>query len=1046
MPESFVIYRSSAGSGKTYTLVKEYLLLALKNPQENYRHILAITFTNKAMQEMKNRIITSLAEFSTGKSHPMKDELIKSLGINEKEFLKRCKMLQEKILHEYSYFSISTIDAFFQKIIRSFTKELGLYGQYQLELNQDLVKLQAIDNLLADLKEDQDITKWVVKFAEEQLDDGRNWDIRRSLSEFAGEIFKESFAEVEDQLPDATSIKEFQASLSKEIKIFEQQLYSYSHQAMIGMEKNNVAVEDFKYNKGGALAFLYKVGDNNIEDPKNRSTKGCHDIDEWVSKKDPRYDSLAAIAEQHLMPILQDAVDFYHKNKERYYSALAAIKFIYGFGLLADLGKKVREYKHDRDLLFIQDATKLIQALMKETDTPFIFEKIGTFYNHYLIDEFQDTSALQWRCLHPLVFDTVSSGNMNMVVGDTKQSIYRWRGGDWSLLQHQVIEDLYPHPHKLMLLNNNFRSGGEIISFNNSLFNQLPREILDITAGEIEGIKDESIKLFEQIAGVYNEATQKIPLDKKEQGYVRISFIENNEDDHWTEQVLPLFIEQLEDLLKRGYHLKDVAVLVRKKDEAALVAQHLLNFSNSDGSPKYPVLTNEALLIKNSRAVMVLINTLRFMQSYDDQIALAELIYHHQRIFDSNNNISFHDIFNREKKVNLEILPFDLEKEKNYLMHLPVEEAVEHLIRLYDLPGESGEAAYLQTFQDKVLEFGRSEGNDIGSFLLWWEEKGQNESINVPSGLDAISIMTIHKAKGLQFPVVIVPFTSWAINSSSRTILWAEGTEEPYDGKRLPLKFTGDLSKTIFKDYYFQEKLQAALDSLNMLYVAYTRAEQELYSFAPSDSKYPNIGTYLLSSLSNEESELYKLWSPQSMTYESGKKSVFSRKEESIPEQVTIEKYLSHSWRERLVIKKISSEHAGLHEKVLRGTRMHHLLSKIKYKRDLTEKSFFTSFQDEELKKDLEEAISHPDIVDFFSPSYKVLNEKSILSKDNIFRPDRVVIKEDEAIVIDYKWGEKQNHYKNQIKIYLELLRSMGYNKTAGYLYYVDQKSVEKVA
>lgn len=1035
---SFHIYKSSAGSGKTHTLVREYLALALRDPAQSYKHILAITFTNKAMQEMKNRIINTLSAFSKGEPHAMTGELMEILQIPEIEFQKRSSILLDKILHEYSYFSISTIDAFFQRIIRSFTKELGLYGQFQLELDTEMVKIRAIDELIDNLQDDNDLTKWIVRFAEEKAEEGKSWNIKNALKDLSDEIFKESFVNLEENLPDAKKVKKLQQQLIGEIKAYEETLKKKAAAAIHVYENGSFGPEDFN-NNTNPIKYCYAILNGRLE-PSDSQTMGGEEIRKWIKKSDLDNTALVNFVENELMPLFSEIISFHKSAKIKYNSAKVALNYIYGLGLLTNIANHIHGFKQDNDILFISDATKFITKLIQDSSSPFIFEKVGSFFQNYLIDEFQDTSAMQWNCLQPLIFDTISAENKSIVVGDTKQSIYRWRGGDWTLLEETIVQDLLPQPSSIHQLNSNFRSDGNIVQFNNDLFTNLPSSLFQECIDDDEPTA-ETKALVEKVKSVYEEVGQETHESKINKGYIRIQFLHNDKDDDWQADAISEVKRQIDDALERGYNLSDIALLVRKGKEATLLAQVLLNEENTDKTTKYAVITEEALLIKNSSVVMTIISALKFLQNRRDHVALAEIINNYQETH-GNVETEYHQIVDENRNPRKDILPFDIEAERVRLLQLPMEEVVERLIRLFDLPGPSGEEAYLQTFQDMVLEFGRSQGNDIDSFMEWWEEKGIKRSINVPSGVDAIHIMTIHKAKGLQFPIVIIPFADWEVNSKSYTILWGSSEENPYNNIPLPLRYVKQMGSSVFHNYYYQEKIQSALDSLNMLYVAFTRPVNELYAFAPN--KNGRIAKFLLKEIEKEGTTFNMFYNPQEQIFQAGEKLIIEEKRSNTEDQVALSNYQSFEWRDRLVVKKIGS--GELNEQARRGTHMHSLLSKISYMDDLAELSYFKDFPDKELLQELMKVISHKDIKPFFQREYEVLNEYSILYKGLTYRPDRIVTKSDEAVVIDYKWGAPKSIYIDQIRNYASLLTQMGYEKTSAYLYYVDHQKVEKVA
>lgn len=1051
MPQNFIIYRSSAGSGKTYTLTKEYLKLAFRH-DNYYKHILAVTFTNKAMQEMKTRIINKLSGFSHGEIDAMGEEIMQYAKLDAATFQKTSRQLLTELLHGYSNFSVSTIDSFFQKVIRSFAKELGLAGTYRLELDHELLLIQVVDELLLEATKNKQLREWLIDFAKDNLFEGGNWDVRTNIRGLAKELFQENFKAIEkDILSQGPGItKKLKAAVSYITNEFETYMDALGSSGTDLMNKHNVSFEDFSYGRSGAVFYLEKIKKDikKYEIPKRLAD--AFEKANWYTKKSSSKTILDTLLADGLENILRDAVSYYEQHAEAYHTAIHVRKFIYQYGLLADLTQKLNEYKSENDIMLISDATSFLKELVQDADAPFVYEKVGSFYNHYLIDEFQDTSGFQWDSFRPLVEESLAQGYKNLVVGDVKQSIYRWRGGDWELLLEKIEEDVGRTRTHRVDLDTNYRSEGRIINFNNQVFDLLPKIM------QAEGSEQAA---WQDIIKVYQGAAQKVPLHKQseEKGFVKIKFLQDDEESKWKGKVtdeLPVLIENLQD---KGFALKDIAVLVRRNDDGKEVVNCLSAYQGSGNAKpgyRYDVVSNESLFLSASPAIQLILSALSFLQDKNNKVTQGEMVYFYQKLFYPGADQA--DIFHAVNEDKFALLPDELENKMSSILYLPFYELVENLIDIFKINELIDQFAYLQTFQDIVLKFSQNEKSDISSFLEWWEERGVKESIKVADDLDAIRILTIHKAKGLEFPAVIIPYCDWPVDHGNiKPVLWCETDKEPYRNLHLPLKYKSDMEKTYFQEYYETEKMKAHLDSLNMLYVAFTRAAHSLHVFAP-EGKNKGIAKVLSSTLNNQDFSLKDSFDIKKASFEYGDADVPYKKKVGNKEvPLTLTSYNHFSWRNKITVKQRADdfvEDTEKRKKINYGILMHKLLAKVKYMgdadRSLKELFFeegLNAEQEEQLRTLIHDLLSNKEAKQWYTPEYRVMNEASILTSNEEYRPDRVIVKGKEAIIIDYKTGLPKKTDHQQLKVYIQLMNEMGYRPAKAYLWYLANNEVVEV-
>lgn len=1008
---------------------------------------------------MKDRILSYLDDFANGRANELAEELKKELGLDANTFRERSQDVQREILHNYSQFSISTIDAFFQRVIRSFTRESGLMGDYRLEIDQDIVLEEVINDLIDELGSNKELTEWVVEFAKDSLENERAWDVRASLRQFAQEIFREEFKVIEDDIIKETNDHNFFKELKNKLwQTKNSFLHKVSKPALEALEiirARGWDITEFSYGKNSGLItffemFAFQKSLKDMKEPGDRIQNYFTKPEKWPGKTATNPADMVATAEKQLVPIIHQLLDTFHREYKDALSAELVLRNMYVFGLIADISRKLREYKERNNTMLLADAPKFLNGVIAGSDTPFIYEKVGSFYRNFLIDEFQDTSGYQWKNFLPLLTNSLDQGNRSIVVGDVKQAVYRWRGGDLKLLQEQIEKQIGPDRVNTIELDTNYRSAARIIRFNNALFRNAASIVKDFTGGELPeaSFRDVAQKDF-----------------KKHEGFVQLQFIQDTEDRSWLEQAMENIPKQLEQLQQAGVKLNDIAILVRKNSEGQQIAAKLLHYKNSpeaDPSCRYDVISNESLRLDGASCINLLLAALRYLQFPEDSIARAQLSYEYARITNPEQQLS--EVFKVANQVFFENnLPDGFSKSKAWLKRLPLFELTETLIDMFGLGNIKGELSYLQAFQELVLEFYSREKNDVGAFLEWWEDNKHKQSLQISGEVDAAQIVTIHKSKGLQFKYVLIPFCSWGMDHDrfNAPLLWVNSEVRPFNNAgHLPVEYSSRLKETCFSDFYSEEYVRSYLDNLNLLYVAFTRAEQALLVTAPhpksKGAQGNTVARLVMDSIERDE-ELKRNWDPNTMRWKAGElTAVF---EEKKPEAGTLQLavYPASRWRDKLVIKRQSVSHfdhsAEQQEAVTRGIQMHAVLSRIRYTEDIPEmlraivqEGLITEDEQQPLTSQLDELLTNPVIKDWFSKNWTVRTEVPIiLPSGDENRIDRLLIKEKKAVVVDFKTGIRSRDDLKQVKDYISILRQMNFTEVDGFILYIKEQEVINV-
>ncbi|MGC4022077.1 MAG: UvrD-helicase domain-containing protein [Cyclobacteriaceae bacterium] len=1053
MQKTFHIYRSSAGSGKTRTLAKEYLSLALRFRSDYFKHILAVTFTNKSTQEMKNRIMRYLNEFAQGDQNELALELQKELKLDPQTFQNYAQEVQASILHNYHQFSISTIDAFFQKVIRAFTREAGILGDYRLEVEQDEVMEEVISNLIADLGPKKQLTDWVVELALQNLENDRSWDMRKSLASFSNEIFREEFKAVEDDIARASSQKNFfpntLTSLREKKYAFIKFVRGQAQATLSDIQSHGFSGDDFKYSGGIYNAFEKFSKLNSVKDYLARGSRVENEFQitkNWPAKESSNAKEIIQLAEKSWLQQLNQILDYGRKNLKTSLSAEIVLSNFYAFGLLTDISKKLAEYKRENNLMLLADAPQFLNGIIRDSDTPFIYEKAGSFYRNFLIDEFQDTSGLQWKNFQPLLINSLDSGHHNLIVGDVKQAIYRWRGGNQHLLQ-EAIETVGTNRTETKLLNSNFRSSKEIVAFNNEFFK---------TSSVIASTETGLALSLNEYADVIQKET------KSSQGYVSIKFISDDGEIKWNDRAVEQTIAHIEELQQKGIKPSEIALLVRKNDEGEKIISSLIDYKNSSKAKpncKYDVVSSESLRIDSAASVNLLVSILSYLLNPNDDIARAQLAYEYAR--QQNNSKKISEVFGQSTISTVENdLPKEFSKQKLFLKKLPLLELTETLIDIFDLKQNTGEVAYLLAFQDLVIDFVNRERNDLGAFLTWWLEYKYKKYIVAPASAEAMQIFTVHKAKGLQFKHVVIPFCSWLSDHDGMKSpqLWVNSEESIFKNfGYLPVKYSSTLKESFFADAYDLEHGRAYLDNFNLLYVALTRAEISLTVFAP-DPTVSRIYKQSIARLLHETIEkspvLSTKWNKVSKTWHSGEIEIDEI--ESKDQTLSLKNYHTGSWRSKLVVKhssnRFEADESESRIKINFGIHLHAALAYVKTSSDILlatkrmlNEGTITIEEQKLLEDQFTKLLSNPQIANWFSDQWEIKTEvHTLLPGGDEFRIDRLLIKDKQAVIIDYKTGKQRKEDHNQIAEYCKMLSQMGFN-SEGYLLYLTEGAVVSV-
>ena len=1069
------IYKSSAGSGKTFTLAVEYIALLAINPME-YQNILAVTFTNKATAEMKQRILGTLYGIANGLEGA--NDYVKNilnnlharltmplygeepyrstiLSIDGNVLRQRANEALSNIVHDYSRFRIETIDSFFQGIVRELANELELSANLKVELDETEVLSDAIDKIIETLRENSSEFKTIVDFIEEEIRANRSWQVNETVKEFARNIFKENYLihseEIRKKITDISEINKYRTIINQGLE--EEKLAVMEMGRRLLAEYKRVGMTE-RDGSSAIVTFMEKVGDYRI-------TEYTSEVGKWFKKSSKNRDVLEAKVKTTLMPMLEETFNLHAKYVRHLHSVTAIGQHLYSLMLLNQISQMVKLLNEENNRFLLSETANFLRNVINNQDIPFIYEKTGASIKHIMIDEFQDTSTLQWSNFKPLIMNSLAMDGSCLIVGDVKQSIYRFRNSDWQILNNiEKDKDLAAYIGNIPAIYN-FRSSKRVVEFNNKIF-------------------ENTTKLLQHdcpaLSVAYNKLKQK-PKKLGDKGYVKVENIDYHQMDKtqplevwekdtpedYHEATLQRIQLSVKELMNNGVDANDITILVRVNREIPLICDY---FNAHQDVLQVKVVSDDAFRLDASPAIVVIIDALRVLTAQDEALYLMTLEHHYGKPIPS--------LFGREARKELKFKALT--------------EQVEDIYRIFQLNQFKNQDAYLLFFNDIVDHFCEENLTDLDTFLKAWDDKLCEKTI--PNGAsDGVRIMTIHKSKGLEFHSVIIPFYSWTITPKDNVVMWCIPEEAPYNQMPLLPICVGKAKKdSIFDKDREDEKLRTLVDNINVLYVAFTRAKHNLIILTgqkigekKADDDINDVQSLLIKALPEnmEQADIEGVITcfrdgaivPTSCQKKKQERNVMECEYE--PLHVYFNSYppateFKQSYESDMFIRKDSlNPHTQRHTERIRlislGNLYHNIFQHLHTLEDVphaiqllkSRGSFGTLLEAQEAQKRVTALIEDitPQHPEWFSDKWQVLNERAILFLENqtpnTKRPDRVVVCDHQAIIIDYKTAQgvvKQNadgafvaprENRQQIEDYKKLLKQIGYTSIRAYLWYI---------
>ncbi len=1112
MEEHLTVYRASAGSGKTFTLAVEYISLLVKDP-ENYQHILAVTFTNKATQEMKMRILSQLYGIANSlqSSQQYFNKVKEKTNMPDAVIRNNARAALTLLIHRYNNFRILTIDAFFQQVLRNLAHELGQTANLRVDLNNEEITEKAVDQMIESLEKGQPVLQWISTYINNSIEDDNGWNIIGKIKTFGTNIFKDFYkaheANLKEQLSNADDFKVYETTLRKRRNDIRKTFNSKARSILNEIKNANLDIPS-NYRSG-----LYKyLTDSAIAPLTNKPLKaGVLKANEspqnWTSSKCAKADKqqIQTLAAEVLSAQLSELIAYNNDNWNEFQSIQLTLSHLSELRLLHAIADAVDNLTKDTNRFMLSNTQALLKELIADSDTPFIFERIGARLKHVMIDEFQDTSTIQWQNFQVLLANCMAQElSQNLIVGDIKQSVYRWRQGDWGILNN--IEKSFAHQKiRLETLDYNYRSEKRIIDFNNAFWEQCVAN----TAKEVAQDDAEKAKIVQK---AYEDVAQKTHKTT-ENGFVKISLYPSKT---MKDAVLEELIETIKKLFNNGYGGKNqskIAILVRSKSNIQDIVNALLqSFGN-----EINIVSDEAFRLDASLSVNIIVSAMHLLTHPDDVLTRGKLVkLYNQEVLkkpltdtdllvsiNGSNNIDTKNIDKKERrklateqqmaKLNSQ-LPPEYVANRELLLGLPIVDLVDKLFMLFGLDQLEGQSSYICTLYDTLNDFLKDHTADIDDFINEWENSLSSKTIQSDE-IEGIRIMTIHKSKGLEFDNVIIPFCNWEMEKKGT--LWCETKNKPAPYNKLPLlpiDFSRDkLIGTVFEDDYKEEHFQNIVDNLNLLYVAFTRASKNLFVFGLRQGKTtldniakgtpPGNRSYAIELALKQVSEQLQ-GSSLSFPDDIGSEIHFEygtlapethEKEHAVADNpflikpdkhiVSIATYpqaatFKQSNKSIEFVKGEDVDPSDRTRYIKIGNVLHQLFSTIYTTADIPARLneleqqgiiYNDEITSAQLRTRIEDAITNPQVQEWFSKRWQLYNECTILeyNKDTNemeeHRPDRVMTNGKEFVVVDFKFGKEREEYKKQVQQYMEILIRMGHKKVSGYLWYVVKNNVVEV-
>ena len=1057
------ILTASAGAGKTYQLAYKYVSDVIERPWF-YRHILAVTFTNKATEEMKSRILGEINALARGEQTSYLKDLLRDFPqFDARDIRDRAAEAQSFILHDYSRFTVLTIDKFFQRIIRAFLKELNLDLNSNIEIETDTVLDRSIDQLIESISADEELRHWLIGFARERIDENAKWDVRDSISRLGAELFKEAGENLNTAVTKEELERRMKEATARNHAI-EQQMISTARRAQVLMASRGLIASDFK-GQSGSFANYFNAAANGFVEPTTTARKAAVDPTIWATKTSKRRNDIEDIVPE-LQPLLAELCAIYDKNVRRYNSTRLFRETYRSYALLTDLYSKVAASCEEEGMVLLAETKNILSEFIESNDAPFIYEKVGNRYEHFMIDEFQDTSRKEWSNFLPLLQNSLAQSERTpvLIVGDVKQSIYRWRGGDWQILARQVADDLEHSNIEQRSLIENRRSLPLVVQFNNAMIGRVVerdndnlRTLLDTAVNDGALSTTASEEFGALLTNAYRCHSQKPMRSSQNEGYISITRYGVNSAKG--EEVEPPIIECIERVLAAGYRPSDIMILTRDKKDGKRIATRLLDYTgSSEARFRFDVITQDALTVSYDPVTGFVIACMRLaINPKDDLSRLAINKYLAERgadrTFDAELNDEEQEFFARMRSSS-------------------PEEAFEQIVMRYELHQIPEAVAYIQALHELIVAFCTNRIADIPLFLRWWDEKGHKTALSAQENKQAIEISTIHKSKGLERKVVILPYCSWKMDPKTNSSIWADSDDSDFEGLgRIPLRFKGDIAISNFSVDYYRERINSHIDNINLLYVALTRAEEQLHIMYPSSCASTTVGALVNSVIEiNGDSARLPAKSDEANGPIEGRVSEVDdrqiiefgefttpeppRKQHNptTTERIILDDYptrdTSSQLRLRLPMQRYFEQDGevrltprnfgvAMHKVFEQATSVEDIYSAID---NMQNNSMLSNAECDNLRTMIADAMNNPQIAEWFNGTWsEVRNENSIIVPGGaMYRPDRVMIGSDRTIVVDYKFGmEQKASYTRQIAHYCKLLKQMGYTNVEGYIWYI---------
>lgn len=1051
-----LVYKASAGSGKTFTLAIEYIKHLIADPRA-YRHILAVTFTNKATAEMKERIVQTLYGLwkkdpsATAYLHCLQAELpAMNLSLTEEDIRIRAGRALAYMLHDYSRFRVETIDSFFQSVMRNLARELELSPNLNIELDSDKVLSDAVNSLIDGLTLTSPVLPLLLDYIYERIADDKRWNVSDEVKSFARNIFNEGYVErgeaLRAKMRHPEVIRLYKSLLKEMAEKALKQMADKGKRFEQILEAHHLSADDLRGGKNSIGSYFRKLKAGKLTDKDmplatiNNSLKGAN---LWTTRHAERREEIMTLAERELLPLLREAESQRPQAAYTVNSCALSLRHLDKLQLLNHIDEEVRRLNHEANRFLLTDTNALLHRLISEGDSSFIYEKLGSTICHVMIDEFQDTSRMQWDNFRLLLTEGLSQGYDSLIVGDVKQSIYRWRNGDWTILNNLKPGDSSLSQYiKVKTLTTNRRSETRIINFNNLFFTTA---VKFFNALHIKELQEPCLPLQE----AYHDVAQESPKAKAK-GYVCVQLLEADEAEDYKQQTLAALGNEVRRLLAEGIQLNDMAILVRKNKNIPPIADYF------DKELGLPIVSDEAFRLDASTVVCTLVDAIRHLAAPQDSIAKALLLSDLGLWVDAP-------------------LPTGFTDRRDELVLMPLYELLEELYSLLALDQIQGQDAYLFAFFDAVANYLQDHSSDLADFVRYWDETLCSKTI--PGGeIEGIRIFSIHKSKGLEFHTVLIPYCDWKLeNETNNQLVWCVPSDQPYNELDLiPVTYSSAMATSTYKAAYLQERLQLWVDNLNLLYVAFTRAGKNLICWGRNEQK--STVSELLADVLPQISEQgtgswdktthrFEYGTPQPSTPSDRPSDKTANRLLQKPEKLAVQMVSAHptvtfrqSNRSADFIAGLAEEETS-HRMIDRGRLLHTLFASIKVLDDIdpaidrliAEGVIAEKETEDDIRHLAHKAFSLPEVQDWYSGKWRLFNECEIIWQENgklkTRRPDRVMMHNGETLVVDFKFGKPNKKYNRQVQSYIDLLVRMGANPASikGYLWYVDKDLIETI-